>query len=63
MHLLRASALVVVLRAQFVDGIDEHREVLRVNIRCDSMTEIKYMSRPFAVACQRIGNALTDNFG
>ena len=55
--------LVVVLRAEFVNGVDENAKVRRIDVGCNSVSEIEHVPRPMAVTGKRISYALPYNFG
>ena len=44
-------------------GVNQHAEMLRINIRSDAVTEVEDVARPSAVARQNIGDALANDFG
>ena len=45
-----------------MDRVNEHLQMIRINVRRDAVTQIKDMARSISVACQHIGNALFDRF-
>ena len=54
MHDLAFVSLFVISWAEFPDRIDQHAEVIGVDIRRYTVTQVEYVSRPPSVAFQYI---------
>ena len=59
---LLSGALLMVLRAQFVDRINQYTQVFRVDVGRNAMSQVEHVPWSFAVACERVSNALADDF-
>ena len=53
----------MVLRAQAVHRVNQYAEFVRVDIRCDAVTQVENMARAIAIACQHLCHAFLDLFG
>lgn len=56
----RNPSLLMIRRAQLVYHIDQHRDMIWINIGCDPMTKVKHVATAVTEACQHRGRFLAD---
>jgi hypothetical protein len=53
----------MVLRAEFVHGVDEHSEMVGIDVGRNPVTEVKHVARPLAVTLENVRNSLPNHLG